>query len=168
MPLFNAATNFVNVFNMSATKARQKGRVQLEQSDMCLAMNMAKMAKEGLSLATIEEMKYMIKTPRIDAQEQKKGEVVFRGHTTVKDAIERHLAILCHNQVSSCHPCQSRTAMNPQTRCRQTGIDPCPPYRGRQPAAVAMPPLQGTRPAVTGNTSEAQPFSNFNVPAVFT
>jgi len=34
---------------MSATMARQKGRVQLEQSDMRLALNMAKMAKEGSS-----------------------------------------------------------------------------------------------------------------------
>jgi len=32
---------------MSATMARQGGRVQLEQSDMHLALNMAKMAKEG-------------------------------------------------------------------------------------------------------------------------
>jgi hypothetical protein len=30
---------------MSATMARQGGRVQLEQSDMRLALNMAKMAK---------------------------------------------------------------------------------------------------------------------------
>jgi len=42
---------------MSATKARQGGRVQLEQSDMRLALNMAKSAKEGLSRAAIEETK---------------------------------------------------------------------------------------------------------------
>jgi hypothetical protein len=35
---------------MSASMARQGGRVQLEQSDMRLALNMAKMAKEGISL----------------------------------------------------------------------------------------------------------------------
>jgi hypothetical protein len=34
---------------MSATMARQGGRVQLEQSDMRLALIMAKMAKEGFS-----------------------------------------------------------------------------------------------------------------------
>jgi len=49
---------------MSATMASQGGRVQLEQSDMCLALNMAKMAKEGFSRAAIEEMKYLIKKPR--------------------------------------------------------------------------------------------------------
>jgi len=41
---------------MSATMARQEGLVQLQQSDICLALNMAKMAKEGISFATIEEM----------------------------------------------------------------------------------------------------------------
>jgi hypothetical protein len=46
---------------MSATMARQGGQVQLEQSNMRLPLNMAKMAKEGFSGATIEEMKYLIK-----------------------------------------------------------------------------------------------------------
>jgi hypothetical protein len=35
--------------------ARQGGRVQLEQSDMRLELNMAKMAKEVFSRAAIEE-----------------------------------------------------------------------------------------------------------------
>jgi len=46
---------------MSATTARQEGRVQLEQSDMHLTLNMAKMAKGGFSLAAIEEMQQLIK-----------------------------------------------------------------------------------------------------------
>jgi len=45
---------------MSATMARQGGRVQLEQSDMHLALNMAKMTKEGFSRAAIEETKCLI------------------------------------------------------------------------------------------------------------
>jgi len=48
---------------MSATMARQGGRVQLEQSDMRLALNMAKLAKEGFSRTAIEETKYLIKKP---------------------------------------------------------------------------------------------------------
>jgi hypothetical protein len=40
---------------MSATMARQGGREQLKQSDMRLALDMAKMAKEGYSRASIEE-----------------------------------------------------------------------------------------------------------------
>jgi len=51
---------------MSATMARQGGRVQLEQSDMWLALNMAKMAKEGFSHAAIEETKYLITKPRAE------------------------------------------------------------------------------------------------------
>jgi hypothetical protein len=42
--LLEEASNVVQVFNMSATMARQGGRVQLEQSDMRMALNMAKMA----------------------------------------------------------------------------------------------------------------------------
>jgi len=57
---------------MSPTMARQGGRVQLEQSDMCLALNMAKMAKEGFSRAAIEEMEYLIKKPRAEVREGKK------------------------------------------------------------------------------------------------
>jgi len=48
---------------MSATMARQGGQVQLEQSDMRRALNVAKMAKEGVLHATIEEMQYLMKQP---------------------------------------------------------------------------------------------------------
>jgi len=51
--VLEAATNILKVFNMSATMARQGGRVQLEQSDMRLALNMAKMAKGRFSCAAI-------------------------------------------------------------------------------------------------------------------
>ena len=49
---------------MSVTMARKGGQVQLEQSDMRLALNIAKMAKEGFSRAAMEETKYIIKKPR--------------------------------------------------------------------------------------------------------
>ena len=51
---------------MSATIARQGRRVQLEQSDMRLALNMAKMGKQGFSHAAIEEKRYLIKKPRAE------------------------------------------------------------------------------------------------------
>jgi hypothetical protein len=57
---------------MSATMARQGGRVQLKQSDMRLALNMAKLAKEGFSRTAIEERKYLIKTPRPEVREENK------------------------------------------------------------------------------------------------
>jgi hypothetical protein len=45
---------------VSATMARQGGLVQLKQSDMCLALNTAKMANEGYLRTAIQEMKYLI------------------------------------------------------------------------------------------------------------
>jgi hypothetical protein len=51
---------------MSATMASQGGRVQLEQSDLRLVLNMAKMVKEGLSRAAIQETKYLVKKPRAE------------------------------------------------------------------------------------------------------
>jgi len=55
---------------MSATMARQGGRVRLEQSDMRVLLNMAKMAKEGFSHTAIEETKYVIKIPRAAVREE--------------------------------------------------------------------------------------------------
>ena len=82
---------------MSATMARQGGRVQLEQSDMRLALNMAKMAKEGFSRAAIEETKYLIKKPCGEVQDAKKRGVAFRRYTKVKAETQRHQAMLRHN-----------------------------------------------------------------------
>jgi len=45
---------------MSAAMARQGGQVQLEQSNMRLAWNMAKMSAEGLSHSAKEERKYLL------------------------------------------------------------------------------------------------------------
>jgi len=50
---------------MSATMARQGGRVQLDQSYMRLALNMTKMAKGAFSRAAIEEIQQLIKKPGI-------------------------------------------------------------------------------------------------------
>jgi hypothetical protein len=46
---------------MSATMARQGGQVQLEQSNMCLALNMAKIAKGDFAHASLEETQFLIK-----------------------------------------------------------------------------------------------------------
>jgi hypothetical protein len=46
--------------------ARQGGRVQLEQSDISFALNMAKMAKGGLSRTAIEETQQLIKKSRTE------------------------------------------------------------------------------------------------------
>jgi hypothetical protein len=61
--------------------ARQGGRVQLEQSDMRLALNMAKMAKGGFSRAAIEETQQLIQIPRAEVREERSGVLSFPGIT---------------------------------------------------------------------------------------
>jgi hypothetical protein len=85
---------------MAATMARQGGRVQLEQSDMRLGLNMAKMAKEGFSCAAIEETKYLIKKPHTEVRKEKMQGVEFPAHKLVKAAIQRHPAMLRQNETS--------------------------------------------------------------------
>jgi len=65
---------------MSPTMAREGGRVQLEQSDMGLALNMAKMAEGQFSCATIEETECLIKKPWGEDRKMKKRGVEFLGH----------------------------------------------------------------------------------------
>ena len=64
---------------MSATMARQGGWVQLEQSNMCLALDIAK-SKGGFSCAAIEGIQYHINTPPTEVREEKKRGVEFDGH----------------------------------------------------------------------------------------
>jgi len=65
---------------MYATMARQGGRVQLEQSDMHLALNMSKIAKGGFSHTAIEKTPYLIKDTHGEVQEERKRAVEFAGH----------------------------------------------------------------------------------------
>jgi len=101
---------------MSATMARQGGRVQLEQSDISLALNMDKMAKEGFSHVAIEATKHLIKISHAEVREDKQCGVDFPGHNKVKAAIQRHPAMLRQNQKSCSLPCQNGTGKNLQTR----------------------------------------------------
>jgi hypothetical protein len=65
---------------MSATMARQEDRVQLEQSDMRPAVDMAKMAKNGYSCAATEKMQQLVKEPRVTVREEQKRGVETCGH----------------------------------------------------------------------------------------
>jgi hypothetical protein len=149
---------------MSATMARQGGRVQLEQSDMRLALNMAKMGNGCFSRAAIEETQYLIKIPRAEVQEEKKRGVEFPGHDKVKTAMERHPAIIHQNHTARCLPCQNGTTKNLETRWRhkRTG-EPLPNRRRQTPKPT--PALSGTPPATTGTTSGAQHHEIINLPA---
>jgi len=112
---------------MSATMARQGGRVQLEQSYMRLALNMAKMAKDGFSRAAMEETKYLIKKAPAEVRQEKKRGVHFPGHRKLNAAIQRHPAMLRQNQKSGGLSFQNGTTKNTQTRWRHNGTGAPPP-----------------------------------------
>ena len=91
---------------MSATMARQRGQVQLDQSNMPLALKMAKMAKVGFLCATIEETQCLIKKPHTEVTEEKKWSVVFPGPNKVKVVIERHPTMVLETFTDGCLLCQ--------------------------------------------------------------
>jgi hypothetical protein len=162
---------------MSATMARQGGQVQLEQSDMHLVLNVAKMAKGGCSRAAIEHTQYVIKKPRAEVREEKKRGVEFLGHKKVKAAMERHPAMIRQNQSDCCLPCQNGTAKHPQTRWKRKGTGAPPPVRHRYrtpnltpslpgtPSPPGKPSLPGTPPAPPGSTQGTQISQTDNLPA---
>jgi len=100
---------------MSATLARPGGWVQLEQSDMRIALNMAKIATGGFLRTTREETQYLIEKPRAEVREETKWGVEFPGHKTVKAVMERPLAMIRQNHTDGGLPSQNGTARNPQT-----------------------------------------------------
>ena len=147
--------------------ARQGGRVQLEQSDMRLALNMAKMVKRGFSHAPIEETQYLIKKPRAEVWEEKKWSVEFPGHKKVKAAMERHPAMLRQNQTPGIHLYHKGTAKNLHTLCRRNRTGAPLPNRRRkatpEPTPDPIPSLLGTSPASPGNTSGSQHLEIINL-----
>jgi len=156
---------------MSATMARQEGWVQLEHSNMCLAMNMAKLAKGGFLRAAIEEMQSIIKKPRTKVREEKKWGVEFPGHEKVTTAMERHPALLRQTHTARCLPCQNGTATYSETPCRCKKEGPLPPKWRRQqspmPTPESMPPPPGMPPPTASHTSGDQSFQIVNLLAGF-
>jgi hypothetical protein len=132
---------------------------------MRLALNLAKMAKEGFSRAAIEETKYFIKKPRAEVRGEMKWGLEFPAPTEVQAAIQRHPAMLLQNQTSGCLPCQNGTAKNPQTRWRYKATGAPPPARCRKWISEPTAPAASTPPAPTGNTSGTQPAEIVNFPA---
>jgi len=64
---------------MSATMARQGGWVKLEQSNMHLALNMAKMAKGGFLRTAVEKMKDCSRTLEPKSRIRRCGQLTFVG-----------------------------------------------------------------------------------------
>jgi len=107
-----AATNTLLVFNISAIVARQGCPVKLEQSDMRLALNIAKLAKAGFLPTAIEETQYLHKKPRAKVHKEKKRQVGFTGHKAVMAVIQTHPAMHRHNETNGFHPCKNGTAIS--------------------------------------------------------
>jgi hypothetical protein len=134
---------------MSAIMARQGGRVQLEQSDMRLAFNMAKMANCGFSLAAILVRQQLIKKPRAEVQEEKKRRVEFPVHQNMRAPKDRLRAIVYKHHTAGCLPCNNGTARNPQTclRGKETASPP--------PEPAAPPPRMPPAPPGDADANES-------------
>jgi len=76
---------------------RQEGQVQVEQSDIRLALNMGNITIGAFLRTTIEETQHLIKKPCAVVREEQKSCVEFPGHTMVKSAMDRHPAMILHN-----------------------------------------------------------------------
>jgi len=100
---------------MSDSMARQGCRVLQEQSDIRLALNMAKLANGGLLFTALKETQQLIKKLCAAVQDETKWGVEFPGHNKVNAAIPRHQTIVYKNHTDCSLPCQNGTAKNPQT-----------------------------------------------------
>jgi hypothetical protein len=87
------------------------------------------MAKEGFLRTAIQEMKYLINKPCAVVREGMKQVVEFPGHKKVKAAIQRHPAMLRHNQTSSAKVQIDYRLRYAHTRTRaahsKLPVDPC-------------------------------------------
>jgi len=151
--------------------ARRGGRVEPEQSNMLLTVNIAKMAKGGFSCAVVDEMLYLIKKPRAEAGLERKRAVEFPGLTKVNAVIKWHQAMLRQNETDGCLPCQNGTAYCPGARWWRKGTGASSPDRRSQltpeltPPVPAVPLLPGMQPSPTGNDAGAQHSQIINLPA---
>jgi hypothetical protein len=62
---------------MFATRARQAGRVQLEQANMRLALIMAKMAKGGMLRTALKQSKQLSKNLAVKSEKRSSEELSF-------------------------------------------------------------------------------------------
>jgi len=150
---------------MSATKVRQGGRVQLEQPNMPLSLNKAKMPKGGFFVSgnrrnTISDEEISRGNLRWDKMRSS-----ISWAYKVMAAIERHPAMLHHNHTDGCLPCQNSTAKTPYTCWLPTGMGAPPPDRHRQPTIEPMQPLPKTTSMSPGENEGPQSSQIDNLPS---
>jgi hypothetical protein len=95
---------------MFATMARHSGRVQLKQADLCIALNMVNMAKNGISHTEIEETKNEIINHQAEFREEKRWGIELPGHKRVKVVIEKHAFKIYNDYLDGCLRCQNKIA----------------------------------------------------------
>jgi len=110
-----ASTNFLDVFNMSATMTRHWGQVQLKHSNMYLPFNVAKITTWGFLHMTIEEMQYLIEKPYAKFQDDRKRGVELPTHRKVMAAGQIHPAIVWECYTVGCLPWKNGTSNNLQS-----------------------------------------------------
>jgi hypothetical protein len=110
---------------------RQRGQVHLEQSDMRLALKVAKIAKGGVWCGAIDETQCHIPKPRTEIRDVKKWHCEFARNKMMVVVSERHLAMLRQNNTTGYLPCQYGTTKNLPTRWRYNGTGAPPPTQRR-------------------------------------
>jgi len=149
---------------MSATVARQGGRVQLEQSNIHLALNIGKMAKGEFLHAGIQQTQYLIEKGLAEVREEKKRVVGLPQHPKVKDATDRKSAMRCENHIDGCLLGQTSAANRLQTRWRFQSSGVPPPDGHQQLTQELTPPLPGMLPAPPGDNQRAESAQIDNLP----
>ena len=144
--------------------ARHAGRFQLEQSDMHLSSNMAKIANGGFSRTALEAVQYLIKKPCAEVHEEKKPGVEFPGHNKVKPGIERYPVILHSNHSNGCLRCHNGRAQNAQTHWGLKATSPPSPEQHRQLTPEPTTSLPGMPAAPPGFNEVAQHSQIDNLP----
>jgi len=117
------------------------GWVQLEQSDMCHAMNISKMTIGGIFCTAMKDMQYLLKKCCAKVWEKRKWGGESPGHRQVTAVIEWHPVIVCENQLDGYLPCHNGTTKNLQTRWRHKGMGAPPVDWLRQLTPGQTPPL---------------------------
>lgn len=144
--------------------AWQGGWVQLEQCNIQLALNMAKMDNGGYLCSAIEKTQYRIKKPPAEIRAEKKWRVQFPWHKMVTAVKYSHPAMLCRNHTIRCFPSQNGTAKNLHLHWRYRGMNAPPPDRHSQPTPDLTPSVSKTPLAPPGDTEGAQSVQMNNFP----
>jgi hypothetical protein len=82
--------------------ARQEGQVQLEQSDISHALNIAQMLKGWFSHNRIGEAQQLIQNPEVKVRAEKKRRMIFPRYRDVTAVLVSHPALRQENRMDGC------------------------------------------------------------------